>query len=260
MEYLVKRNFRGPPIIKKKIITYGTVAFLLMLILFIIDVYKLYTEEKPPVPAVSVDGKQIEAVTGTYKWNGTKVKADEPVKLMIDLDGEKVDSQQKLKVTFPGKDQPKKITISQWNTIPGLEKLSQTGSTLTIPNSHAQPTLASYYKIKAEWDSNYSTYYVKLHVHDINIPFVDFLSKEAGKLSVLAILPSDNMSQYQLPSEIIKKLDDYQISTDLEEMKRNHPEIRASSTPIYYVFSSVSMIQSFDDKESIISMLEDRLQ
>ena len=238
-----------------------TVAFLLTLILFVIDGYKLYTEEKPPIPAVSVDGKQVEAVTSTYKWNGTKVKADEPVKLMLDIPGTKVESLQKLTVAFPGEEQPKKITISQWNTVPGLEKRSEVGDTFTIPISYStHPNQAFYYKISAEWEKNYSNYYVKLHIEDKLFPFRDFLAKQDGKRSVLAIVPIGGEAKYGLPSDLIKTLDSYHFYIGLEEVKKSYPEITATTTPIYYLFSSTSLLQTFDDRDLLIRTLEDHNQ
>lgn len=177
------------------------VAFLLMLILFMIDKYKLYKEEKPPIPAVSVDGKQVEAITGTYNWNGTRVKAEEPVKLMLDVSGTRVESLQTLTVYFPGDKQPKKITISQWNTVPGIEKKSEVGDTFAIPISYSShPNQAFYYKISAEWEKNYSNYYVKLHIQDKRFAFQDFLAKQSGKQSVLAIVPRGGELKYGLPA------------------------------------------------------------
>lgn len=232
-----------------------------MLILFSIDVYKLYTEEKPPIPAVTVDGKQIEAVTGTYKWNGTKIKANDPVKLMLDIPGAKVESLQQLNVSFAGEEQPKKITISQWNTIPGLEKKSETGDTFTIPTSYStHPNQAFYYKINAEWGKNYSTYYLKLHVQDKRIPFIDFLSKKAGKQSVVAIVPRGGELEYDLPGDLINTLDSYHFYIGLDDIKKQYPEITATTTPVYYLFSSTSLLQTFEDKELLIKALEDHNQ
>ncbi|MEH7443071.1 hypothetical protein V7201_12260 [Bacillus sp. JJ1122] len=225
------------------------------------DKYKLYKEEKPPIPEVSVDGKQVEAVTGTYKWNGTKVKADEPVKLMLDISGTKVESLQKLNVSFPGDNQPKKITISQWNTVPGLEKRSEVGDTFTIPISYStHPNQSFYYIISAEWEKNYSHYYVKLHIQDKRWAFKDFLAKQSGKQSVLAIVPRGGELKYGLPSDLIKKLDSYHLYIGLEELKKSYPEITATTTPVYYLFSSTSLLQTFDDPALLIKNLEDHNQ
>ena len=225
--------------------------------LFIMDVYKLYKEEKPPIPIVTVDGKQAEAVTGSYKWHGTKEKAENPVKLMLDIDGEYVNEQQKLFVSFPVDAKPEKITISQWNTVPGVEKKSQTSDTFAIPTSFSNhPHQAFYFKIKAEWNNDYSTYYVKLHIQDQMGRFKDFLAKEPGKLSVLAILPPDTTA-YDLPSEAIHLLDAYHVSHDLEDLKETFPEIKATTPPVYLVFNTGVLMQTFDDKEELIQMLKD---
>jgi hypothetical protein len=242
-------------IIKKKILTYATVALLLMLILFIIDVYKLYKEEKPPIPEITLEGEPIQTVLGSYNYHGTKVKADDPVKMMLDFSGEQVKENQKLVVTFPADKKPKKITISQWNTVPGVEKKSGTGDTFTIPPSFSsQPDQKFYFKIKAEWEKDLSTYYVKLRIQDLPY-FHEFFSRDPEKHSVLAIVPRGESEKYDIPEDLKNNLDSFHLSDDIETLKKEYPELQSTPIPYYMVFNTEFMVWSTPDKEELIRWL-----
>lgn len=57
---------------KNKLIKWGIGFFVTLTILLISDNWKLYKEEKPPTPKISVEGREAPLVLYDYVWNGTE--------------------------------------------------------------------------------------------------------------------------------------------------------------------------------------------
>lgn len=240
---------------KRKLIIYGAAAIVLLILLISMDHYKLYKEEKPPMPKITIGGEPIQTAMGSYSYHGTNVKANDPVKMMLDFTGEQVKEQQELVVSFPADAKPKKVTISQWNTVPGVEKKSGIGDSFTIPPSFSsQPNQKFYYKIKAEWEKDFSTYYVKLRIQDLP-HFHEFLSKDPEKHSVLAIVPSGESEKYDIPEDLKQKLDSFHISDDIEALKKEYPEFQTTTVPYYKIFNTEFQVWSTPNREELIQWL-----
>ncbi|GAM15257.1 hypothetical protein SAMD00020551_3413 [Mesobacillus selenatarsenatis SF-1] len=239
---------------KRKLLFYGTTAILLLIVLIAMDRYKLYKEEKPPVPSITVNGQEIPSIVGQYDWHGTKTKKIEPIKAMAGMNPTKVKEKQTLEVSFPPELEPASMTISQVNSAPGLEKKTVQGNRMQIPKSLTQERI--YFKIKAQWKKDYSTYYVKTDIEDLP-PFYDFLSKDPGKLSVLAIVPRGESEKYDIPDEVKEKLDSFHISDDMESLKKQYPELLTNVTPVYMIFNSEFHQQTLQDKDQLIERVMD---
>jgi hypothetical protein len=239
---------------KRKLLFYGTTAILLLTVLIAMDRYKLYKEEKPPIPQITVNGQDVPSILGQYNWHGTKTNKIEPIKVMAGMNPTKVKEKQTIEVTFPPEQEPESITISQVETAPGMEKQIVKGNSLSIPkNPYMERT---YFKIKAKWDEEFSTYYVKLDIEELP-PLYDFLSKDPEKLAVLAIVPRGESEKYDIPKELKQSLDSFQISDDLEELKKKHPELLINTTPIYLIFNTELLQHSVEDKDTLIRILMD---
>lgn len=239
---------------KRKLLIYGITAILLLTVLIAMDRYKLYKEEKPPIPQITVNGQEVPSILGQYSWHGTKTKKIEPIKVMAGMNPTKVKEKQTLEVSFPPELKPASMTISQVNTAPGLEKKSVEGNSMLIPKSLTQERI--YFMIKAQWKKDYSTYYVKVDIEDLP-PFYDFLSKDPEKLSVLAIVPRGESEKYDIPDEVKAKLDSFQISDDIEGLKKKYPELLTNVTPVYMIFNSEFHQQTVQDKETLINNVMD---
>jgi hypothetical protein len=238
---------------KRRLLLYGTSALLLLTLLIAMDRFKLYKEEKPPVPSITVNGQEIPSILGQYDWHGTKTKEINPIKAMAGMNPSKVKEKEKLAVSFPAEFKPERIEISQVNASPSMKKKRVVAHTLSIPKSLY--TDRTYFKIKAQWEKGYSTYYVKTIIEDLP-PFNDFLSKNPEKLSVLAIVPRGESEKYDLPDEVKEKLDSFHLSDDIEGLKKKYPELLTNVTPVYMVFNSEFHQQTVMDEESLISTLK----
>jgi hypothetical protein len=238
----------------KKLLIYGTAAVLLLSILIAMDRYKLYKEEKPPIPSITVNGQEIPSVLGQYDWHGTKTENIDPIKAMAGVNPSKVKERDRIEVSFSTEIEPESISISQVNAAPGMKKQKAKESTLPIPKSLTPERI--YFKIKAEWKKGYSTYYVKTDIEDLPL-FYDFLSKDPEKLSVLAIVPRGDSEKYDIPPDLKENLDSFQISDDLEGLKKKYPELLANITPVYMIFNTEFLQQSIQDKDKLIERLMD---
>lgn len=241
---------------KRKILIYGTAAFLLLTALLAMDRFKLYKEEKPPQPVVTVQGKEIPLKSGGYVWRGTKEAFADPIKKMADMEAVDVVQKQRLDVNFPADQQPESIIISQVNSVPGGEKMTEESSSIIIPRS--QTSRPIHFQITASWDkdfNSFSTYYVKLQIEDLP-DFYDFLSKDPKKLSILAIVPRGDSEKYELPEELKAKLAAFHISEDPEGLGQEYPEMSIPMVPIYLIFNSKELIMMTSNKEELLELLK----
>ncbi|NKE05979.1 hypothetical protein [Mesobacillus selenatarsenatis] len=238
---------------KRKLLIYGTAAVFILSVLIAMDRYKLFKEERPPVPSITVNGQEIPSILGEFDWHGTKNKKSDPVKSMAGMNASKVREKEILEVSFPPEMEPLNIIISQGNAAPGMEKKRVEGDSLSIPKSLTQERI--YFKIKAQWKKGYSTYYIKTDIEDLP-PFYDFLSKDPEKFSVLAIVPRGESEKYDIPEEVKKRLDSFHLYDDIEELKKQYPELYTNITPVYMIFNSELHQQTVVDKESLINSIQ----
>jgi hypothetical protein len=242
---------------KKKLLIYGTATVLFLSVLIAMDRYKLYKEEKPPLPVVKIEGKEIAVVTGGYNWHGIRQNSEEPIKLMAGTIPSKAKERQKLTVSFPADKKPKQIMINQVNSVPGADKLSAQSDSILIPKSQTVQNIL--FQITAGWDeefNSFSTYYINLAIEDLP-NFFDFLSKDLEKLSVLAIVPRGESEKYDIPDEIKAKLDSFHLSDDIDGLKERYPELTTNVTPVYMIFNTTHLSISVLDKEALFSIILD---
>ncbi|WP_079504452.1 hypothetical protein [Mesobacillus jeotgali] len=239
---------------KRKLLFYGTTAILLLTVLIAMDRFKLYKEEKPPEPSITVNGQEIPIILGQYEWHGTKTKEINPIKAMAGMNPSKVKEKEILAVSFPSGFKPERIEISQVNAAPGMEKKKVVAHTMSIPKSLYMDRI--YFKIKAKWEKGYSTYYVKIIIENLP-PFNDFLSKNPEKLSVLAIVPRGESEKYDIPDDAKEKLDSFHISDDIEGLKKQYPELQTNMVPVYMIFNTESMQYVVADKKAFFSIIHD---
>jgi hypothetical protein len=243
---------------KRKLAIYTAAATLILVAIVLLDRYKVYKEEKPPFPAVTVEGDELPVILGGYDWHGNKIRYEKgPLKGMAKMEASPVREKQRLDVTFPAGQEPESIIISQVNSVPGGEKLAEQSSSLIIPKSST--TQPIHFQITALWNedmTSFSTYYIKLDIQDLP-KFHDFLSKDPNKLSVLAVVPQGGSEKDDIPEDLKTKLDSYQISENPEGLTAEYPELPIYSVPTYFVFNSETLIFEATYKEFLIQMLQD---
>jgi hypothetical protein len=241
---------------KRKLAIYAAAAILILVTITLLDRYKVYKEEKPPFPAVTVEGEEVPIILGGYDWHGKKIPYEEgPLKGMAKMEASPVREKQRLDVTFPAGQEPESIIISQVNSVPGGEKLAEQSRSLIIPKSST--TQPIHFQITALWNeemTSFSTYYVKLDIEDLP-KFHDFLSKDPNKLSVLAVVPQGDSEKDDIPDDLKTKLDSYQISENPEGMMAEYPELPIYSVPVYFIFNSETLIFETNFKEILIENL-----
>lgn len=141
---------------KKKLLSYGTAAILIVLVLISVDSFQLYKEEKPPLPIVTIEGREIPSVLGGYNWHGAKHAFENPINQMADMEASEVMQKDRLDADFPGKQQPQSIIISQVNSVPGGEKMTVESSSIIIPRS--QTSRPIHFQITASWDKSFTSF------------------------------------------------------------------------------------------------------
>ncbi|WLR57351.1 hypothetical protein LC048_11115 [Mesobacillus subterraneus] len=241
---------------KKKMLMYGTGFVLLFLILFALDKYKIYREEEPPVPEVSVEGVSINAHPGPYDWRGSKRNTENPVEMLAGVSGDKVKEDNILTIAFPEGSQPKKISVSEWDSFTKEQTDYDYREGFPIPYSYKSRGIV-YLIINAEWKNDSVSYYLKLNVEQNY--YGDMLAKKEGALTAMAVVPSGEGANYDLPAEVKKRLEKFEIYDDIEFVKEEFAGLSSwvpSTIPMYFVFNNAEVAFTAKDKTQMIHYLE----
>ncbi|MCM3667356.1 hypothetical protein M3204_23560 [Mesobacillus subterraneus] len=241
---------------KKKMLMYGTSFVILFLILFALDKYKIYKEEEPPIPNISVEGVSIKAHPGPYDWRGSKKSTENPVEMLAGLPADKVKEDNILTIAFPEGSQPKKITISEWDSFSKEQTDYDYLEGFPIPYSHKSWGIV-YLIINAEWKNDSVSYYLKLNVEQNY--YGDMLAKKEGALTAMAVVPSGEGANYDLPAEVKKTLEKFEIYDDIEFVKEEFSGLSSwapSIIPVYFVFNNEDLAFTTKDKAQMIQYLQ----
>ncbi|RSD27818.1 hypothetical protein [Mesobacillus subterraneus] len=241
---------------KKKMLMYATSFVILFLIVFALDKYKIYKEEEPPIPEISVEGVSINAHPGPYDWRGSKKNTKNPVEMLAGLPGDKVKEDNILTIAFPEGGQPEKITVSEWDSFSREQTDYDYQQGFPIPYSYKSWGIV-YLIINAEWKNDSVSYYLKLNVEQNY--YGDMLAKKEGALTAMAVVPSGEGANYDLPAEAKKQLERFEIYDDIEFVKEEFPGLSSwapSTIPVYFVFNNEDMDFSTKDKAKMIQYLE----
>lgn len=105
-----------------KLIKWGVGFLITLAILLVFDKWKLYKEEKPPTPQISVEGMEAPVVLYDYVWNGTEITNKLTQSSLLNstesVEPLTINPYSELEVSFSEK--PNKLSISRWET--GIEK------------------------------------------------------------------------------------------------------------------------------------------
>lgn len=241
---------------KKKMLMYGTSFVILFLFLFALDKYKIYKEEEPPIPEISVEGVSMTAHIGPYDWRGSKKNAENPVEMLAGLPGDEVKEDNILTIAFPEGGQPKEITISEWDSFSKEQTDYEYLDGFPVPYSQKSMGIV-YLIIKAEWKNDSVSYYLKLNVEQNY--YGGMLAKKEGALTAMAVVPSGEGANYDLPAEVKKPLERFEIYDNIEFVKEEFPGLSSwapSTIPMYFVFNNEDVAFTAKDKAQIIRYLE----
>ncbi|MFE4525510.1 hypothetical protein ACFRCQ_25940 [Cytobacillus firmus] len=240
--------------IKKYMLIKWGLGFLITLtILLIFDKWKLYKEEKPPTPEISVEGREAPLVLYDYVWNGTEITNKLTQSSLLNatesLEPLSINPYSELEVSFSEK--PDKLSISRWE--PGIEKGTneQEKSSYYISNRIG----TGFYIVRAEWDEGKATYITKLKTEKI-VSYQELLSPKESGYTVRGFDSQSASISEIYPDYLNANIGGGFISGELEYLKRAYPELNLNKLPTYFVFEQEKVIYSTHSQQQLKSYLD----
>ncbi|WP_142383533.1 hypothetical protein [Bacillus sp. T33-2] len=247
---------------RKKWVLHGVVIVLIVVVIFALDRYKLYKEEKPPVPVVTAGGTAIKPVLGAYKWNGQpekNVKSD-PAELLAEQKRALVDPGSTLEIRFDKT--PENITYGWydpyekkvfWEEQSYMYHMWENG-TFTYPNTADRYTTV----IKAEWEEGQVTYYFDAQVEN-KFSYQGYLSDVKGSFSYVVIEKFSESAGFTIPYEFSRSFHKGQsMEMDADNFNTSHPELPPiSGVPAYLIFDHEKLLYQTGDKDELLKWLSD---
>lgn len=226
---------------KNKLIKWGIEFLVTLTILLFFDKWKLYKEEKPPPPKISVGGSEAPFVLYDYVWNGTEITNELTQSSLLNstesVEPLSINPYSELQVSFTEK--PNKLSISRWE--PGIEKETneQEKSSYYISNRIG----TGFYIVRAEWDEGKATYISKLNTKKI-VSYQQILSPKKGGYTVIG-LDAKSASGLDISRDFLDaNISAGIISGELDYLKRAYPELNLKKLPTYYVLKQERVIYS----------------
>ncbi len=236
----------------KKSLKWGIGAIVLLAILLSFDKWKLYKEEKPPLPEIVADGKEASALLFDYSWNGTdRFKALNKANLSDSLESMEalpVGPFSDLAVSFPEK--PDRMTISAWDPRLEEEIYKQDGAAYNFTNRPGTVTLV----IKAEWNKGRATYLTRVETEKI-VSYQELLAPDKEVQTVIGFAASNSSSLAFANKQTGDRFASGYISGELDYLQKAYPELELNELPSYFVFKQEKIVYRTTDMQELKSYI-----
>jgi hypothetical protein len=228
-----------------------------IMVMFYFDQKKVYKEEKPPVPVVSLGEQQTEVFLGSYSWNDGMVKKE--FADLEDVNFKSVEYREQLHIDFPEGKEPLYIARGAYGpsgkvTYP-IPFLFNEDYGAFLGNYPSVLTLS----LKAFWkNGKRAEYIVPLNVKE-NLPEKEYLPINKGFYSLLSVYQGDSDIHYvnqQIFSEHPHFLMEYN-GVNLELAKKEYAELQIENAPMYILFDQEKEVFRTDSEESLMQYIKE---
>ncbi len=227
------------------------------MVMFYFDQKKVYKEEKPPFPVVSLGEQQTEVFLGSYSWNDGVVKKE--FADLEDVNFKSVEYREQLHIEFPEGKEP--LYIARGTYAPSGKV------TYPIPflfNEDYGAFLGNYpsvltLSLKAFWkNGKRAEYIVPINVKE-NLPEKEFLPINKGFHSLLSVYQGDSDVHYvnqQIFNENPHFLMEYK-GVNIEMAKNFYPELQIENAPMYFLFDQEKEVFRTDSEEALMQYIKE---
>jgi hypothetical protein len=230
--YKLKRFEKRVIMKTKKYITAAGLVLCLAAGLLLMDRWKIYKEEMPPVPVIMAEGVEMPFLLNSYSWNGTD-SGEDIKETTKKLKAVKADPFTKITVSFSEK--PEKLSISRWNQ--GIEEETEAveGGTFELSKEAATNTLL----IRAEWENGQALYIARADTKKV-YSYQDLLPRKGDEYSVMAYEPA-SQAKGSFYEDFMWGISAVRMGGDLSYVQESYPELNIKSLPAYYVFKGTEI-------------------
>jgi hypothetical protein len=230
----------------KKTLWWGT-GILVVLFLIVLDGYKIYKENEPPMPTVTIGDKKVNAYIKRYSWKGKIYDSLKPDQLAEQHTFQSVEPRSDMKVTFS--EEPRQVMIGTWDFI-SKEVVPRdiSGNTYYIDNQSGPAILT----IEAEWEQGSALYIVPLEVEQY-VTYQNFLAEEKDQYSLYCLVAAEEDHNELLNQPNMSTV---YISDDIELEKKQHPDLKLEKVPTFILFSNEKEEFRTHDLQELLNYLQ----
>lgn len=243
----------------KKIILWLAGIIIVTLVMFYFDKQKVYKEEEPPMPVVSLGEQKAQVLLASFTWNGGEVRK-ELKDLVENLNYERVEFRDELHVEFPEGEEPIYISRGLYDSngevvIPPFNMLDENANFLT--NSSSIQTLS----IKAFWkNGRRAEYIVPLNIREVP-PEKEYLSPNKAFHSLLVVYGNEPQGDTDVTLQINHESPKFLLGSshriNLEMAKEDYPELQITSTPSYLLFDQEKELFRTESVDSLLQYVKE---
>ncbi len=228
-------------------------------IMYYFDKQKVYKEEKPPVPVISLGEQKTQVFLGSYTWNDGEVKKE--LADLKDVNYKRVAYRDQLHIDFPEGKEPLYIAKGAYDpngkaTYP-IPSMFNDESVSFLGNYPSVLTLS----LKAYWkNGKRAEYIVPLNVEPV-APEKEYLPVNKGFYSLLGVYNGDselNTTIHQKISEASPNfLMEYKGYVHIEMAKNYYRELQIESGPLYLLFYEEKEVFRTDSEKALLQYIKD---
>lgn len=223
----------------QRLILWGSAAVLIIMAMLYFDREKVFKEEKPPMPVITVGDTEVQAIMGSYRWNDGLVEK-EMKDISKSLKYQEVPVNEEMRIEFPEGEEP--IYFNKGSQDYNGKFIGTTDSKINhyMPNATGLSTI----NIKAYWkDGKRADYIIPLKTSEVKLK--EYYARYFGTYSILIVdedTQSAERAQLDLQTEFSNMLIFYNKAD-----KQLLPELKIDNSKAFLLFDHQKEIVRTDD-------------
>lgn len=243
----------------KKTVLWLVGLTIVTVVMFYFDKQKVYKEEKPPIPVVSLGEQPTQVFLGSYTWNDGEVNKE--LADLKEVNFKRVEYRDQLHIDFPEGNEPLYLSKGAYDptgkaTYP-IPSMFNDENVSFLGNYPSVLTLS----LKAFWkNGRRAEYIVPLNV-EANPPEKEYLPVNKGFYSLLGVYSGESEIDTKIRQQISEASPNFLMETKgnvhLEMARNYYPELQISSAPMYLLFNQEKEVFRTDSVDPLLQYIKD---
>jgi hypothetical protein len=223
----------------KRLLLWGAGAVIVILTMLYFDKEKVYKEEKPPMPVITVGDTEVQAIMGSYRWNDGLVEK-EMKEISKSLKYQQVPVNEEMRIEFPEGEEPIYFNRGSRDYNGNFSGTTDSEINYLMPNHTGLSTIS----IKAYWkDGKRADYLIPLKTSEVK--FKEYYARYVGTYSIL-IVNEDTQSAEHAQLDLQTEFSDIPIFYNTTD-KQYFPELNIDQSQAFLLFDHQNEIVRTDD-------------
>ncbi|MEN8700341.1 hypothetical protein [Bacillus infantis] len=241
-----KRNLKW-----QRLILWGFGTVLIIMVMLYFDREKVYKEEKPPMPVITVGDTEVQAIMGSYRWNDGLVEK-EIKDISKSLKYEPVQGNKEFKIEFPEVEEP--VYFARGLRNPNGEFYGANGFYGNDYIYNASDIIT--FNIKAYWkNGKRADYFIPIQVREFELK--EYYARYIGSYSIL-IINEDIAAAERAGKELRNEFSNTPTSINFGN-KHSFPELKIDQSQAFLLFDHQSEIFRANDVGTLKNYIKDNI-